>query len=61
VDFNLDPKDTELLHRILSYDLSELRMEISNTDRQELCESLKADEERIKVLIARLEAAASSA
>jgi hypothetical protein len=61
MDFNLDPKDIELLHRILSYDLSELRMEISNTDRQELRESLKADEERIKTLIARLEAAASPA
>jgi hypothetical protein len=61
MDFNLDPKDIELLHRILSYDLSELRMEISNTDRQELRESLKADEARIKALIARLKAAASPA
>jgi hypothetical protein len=55
--FVFTPDEVELLQRILREFLSDLRMEIADTERYELRQSLKGDEERIKVLLTRLEQA----
>jgi hypothetical protein len=54
MDLSLEPDEVTLLREILSNYLSDLRMEISNTENYELRESLKRDEETIKSLLARL-------
>jgi hypothetical protein len=53
MDLQLDEK-AEVLRRTLSSLLGELRMEISNTEKYDLRESLKGDEERIKAILAKI-------
>jgi cob(I)alamin adenosyltransferase len=55
MELTLDAEDVALLSRILSNYLSDLRMEIAQTDQYEWRQALKQDEERIKALLARLE------
>ncbi len=54
MEFNLQPEEGKLLARILSEYLSDLRMEISNTEKYEWRENLKQEEEMIKAMMARL-------
>lgn len=54
MNIDLDPRETDLLRQILANYLSDLRMEISDTDRAELREALKRDEATITRLIGRL-------
>ena len=57
----LTPEQVARLHAILSTYLSDLRMEIANTDRREFRDGLKAEEEFLKGLIERLAGAAEPA
>ncbi len=51
----LQPNEVLLLTQILRERLSDLRMEISNTEQYEMREALKQEEERIKSILSRLE------
>jgi len=55
MELKLRPAEATLLRQILTNYLSDLRMEISNTDSYELRQALHRDEDTIKELIARLE------
>ena len=55
MQFDLQPQEVLLLIQILGEHLSDLRMEISNTERHEVREVLKREEGSIKSLLARLE------
>ena len=57
MQLSLQPNEVELLRTILSQYLSDLRMEISNTEKYELREALKQEESTIGSLISRLGAA----
>lgn len=50
----LEEKDRDLLRRVLEYYLSELRMEVAGTDRQEFRDKLKDEEETLKIILSRL-------
>jgi hypothetical protein len=52
---DLSPKESEILKDVLHSYLSDLRMEIPNTERYELRQALKGEEETIKSIIAQLE------
>jgi hypothetical protein len=54
MQLTLDAEDVELLERILSNHLGDLRSEISNTDDYDFRQGLKADEVRLRALLARL-------
>ena len=54
MELTLQPRESSLLKQILENYLSDLRMEISNTEDHDLRESLKREEATIKELIARL-------
>ncbi len=54
MELQLQEKEAEVLRRTLSSFLGDLRMEISNTEKYELRESLKEDEEHIKAVLAKL-------
>lgn len=54
MELALQPEEVALLQRILSNYLSDLRMEIADTERYDLRQELKRDEEMIKSLLARL-------
>ncbi len=54
MELALQPEEVALLRRILSNYLSDLRMEIADTERYDLRQELKRDEEVIKSLLARL-------
>ncbi len=54
MELTLQPGEAELLRIMLSNRLSDLRMEISNTEKYELREALKREEATIKALIERL-------
>jgi hypothetical protein len=54
MQLTLDAEDVELLQRILSSHLGDLRVEISNTDDYDFRQGLKADETRLRALIQRL-------
>jgi hypothetical protein len=54
MELSLAPHESEVLTRVLTSALGDLRMEISNTERYELREGLKADETVIKAILARL-------
>jgi hypothetical protein len=54
MNLTLEPEDVDLLERVLSSRLGDLRMEISNTDSYEFRQDLKADEARLKALLERL-------
>lgn len=60
MQLTLDNDDTVLLRRILRSYLSDLRVEISNTDSYTFRQGLKEDEVRLKSLLDRIEAAAPS-
>lgn len=51
----LNPEETELLHRILSSYLSDLRVEIAGTDLEGFKDSLRMEEEFIKRLLREIE------
>lgn len=55
MELALQPAEVSLLHRVLSSYLSDLRMEITDTEKYELREELKSDEALLKAIIARLE------
>jgi len=57
----LKPNELELVKRILTNYLSDLRMEIADTEDFNLRQDLKADEETIKGVIARIEEASERA
>ncbi len=54
MDLTLQDNEVNLLVRVLTQDLSSLRMEISNTESYDMRESLKGDEEVMKSIIRRL-------
>jgi len=54
MQLSLNTGEAALLRTILSQYLSDLRMEISNTEKYELREALKREENTLKSLIARL-------
>lgn len=54
MQLTLQLDEVTLLKDILTSYLSDLRMEIGDTENYELREDLKRDEEMIKVLLARL-------
>lgn len=55
MQLSIGPEEAPLLQRILTQYLSELKLEISNTEKYEWRQSMKRDEELVKGLIARLE------
>lgn len=54
VRLELTPEEAEVLQKILSIFLSDLRMEIADTDSWEFRQTLKEQEEFLKSLLARL-------
>lgn len=56
----LDQRESELVLRLLKDHLGDLRMTISNTEKYEWRQQMKADEQLMKELIARLEAAVAA-
>ena len=56
VQLTLTPDQASMLHEILASYLSDLRMEISNTDSMDFRERLKAKEVFLKGLLAQLSA-----
>ena len=59
MELALNQNEAASLKRILSYYLSELRMEVGGTESYDMRESLKADEEFIKKLLGKLEEVAA--
>jgi hypothetical protein len=57
MELQLQPEEVAVLRDVLQHFLSDLRMEIADTDKYDFRQALKKDEEIIKALIARLEAA----
>ncbi len=55
MEFSLEPREADLLRRILSNALSNLREEIVKTENYDWRQSLHEDEEVIKSLLRRLE------
>lgn len=55
MELGLNLEERELLKRILTTYLSNLRMEIADTENYDWRQDMKKDEAVIKVLIARLE------
>lgn len=58
MELKLQPEEVDVLRRVLESYLSDLRMEIANTDRQAWREPLKHDEAIITTILARLQAQA---
>jgi hypothetical protein len=56
MELRLAPEEADLLRQILTNYLSDLRMEIADTDNYELRQALKRDEQAVKALLARLHA-----
>ena len=54
MELSLEPEEATLLQQILTNYLSDLRSEISHTDRYDLRQALKHDEAVLKRLLARL-------
>ena len=54
VDLKLGNYEAELLRRVLISYVSDLRMEIADTDNYDMRQGLKSDEEVLKGIIARL-------
>ena len=54
MELTLQDEEAKLLKEILERYLSNLRMEIAGTEKFELREALKADEESLKQIISRL-------
>ncbi len=55
VRIELSSEEVEMLHEVLSIYLSDLRMEIADTDNQDFRETLKKQETFLKELLQRLE------
>jgi hypothetical protein len=55
MELNLDQKEATTLKRILTYYLSELRMEVGGTEDYNMRQDLKQDEEFIKKLLGDLD------
>ena len=53
----LDPREAAILAEVLTDYVSDLRMEVANTDSQDVRDDLKAREEFLKDLLLRLAAA----
>ncbi|HXU24803.1 MAG TPA: hypothetical protein VN697_12320 [Tepidiformaceae bacterium] len=60
MDLKLEPRETVLLTNILESHLGDLRMEIGKTENFDMRNSLKADEQVLKGLIARIKAPVES-
>ena len=58
MELKLEPRETALLTTILESHLGDLRMEIGKTENFEMRNSLKADEQVLKGLIARVKTGA---
>lgn len=54
MELRLEPDEADLLSRVLTSYLSDLREEVGKTEKFELRQSLKADEDRIRSIIDRL-------
>jgi len=54
VTLTLEPREAEVLKRVLAGYLGDLRMEVSGTDSYEYREDLKADELAIKGVLMKL-------
>ena len=54
LSFNVDDYEQDLLSRILTDHLGDLRMEIANTDSAPMRQDLHREEEAIKAMIERL-------
>jgi len=54
MDLHLEAAEAELLRRVLTSYLSDLREEIGKTEDYDMRQSLKREEEQIKSLIERL-------
>lgn len=54
MELELQDSEVQLLERVLTSALGDLRMEITDTEKFELRESLKKDEEVLKSIIRRL-------
>ncbi|HZQ98142.1 MAG TPA: hypothetical protein VFC93_04910 [Chloroflexota bacterium] len=54
MELTLEPDEARLLREVLTNHLADLRSEIAHTERFELREELKRDEELIKRLLGRL-------
>jgi len=59
MELALNQNEASSLKRILTYYLSELRMEVGGTESYDMRESLKADEEFIKRLLGKLDDSAA--
>lgn len=54
MDITLTAEEAQLLKKILESFLSDLRMEVADTEKYEWRKELQKDEEAIKALLARL-------
>ncbi len=54
VTLTLTEKDVGVLRHVLEYYVSELRMEVAATERQEFRDNLKVEEDVLKSILARL-------
>jgi len=61
MQLTLQAAEAQLLHRILTQYLSDLRMEITDTENFDWRQDLKRDEESIKSLLLRIEAGEQAA
>jgi hypothetical protein len=60
MELKLDDKEATLLKTVLEQHLSDLRMEIADTEKYDWRQDMKKDEETIKSLISRLGGPGSS-
>ena len=56
MELTLSPEEAAVLHRILTSYVSDLRMEVADTDDYDLRQRLQAEEALVKKLIVRLAA-----
>ena len=61
MQLSIQQDEAELLHRILTQYLSELKPEISNTENFEWRQGMKRDEDAVKRMISQLEQSKSGA
>jgi len=59
MELTLNENEVSSLKRILTYYLSELRMEVAGTESYDMRDSLKADEEFIKRVLEKLDKVAA--
>jgi len=56
MELALSHEEADLIHRILSSFLSDLRMEVADTDNPSMRRTLKGEEEVVRSLVTRIEA-----